>query len=72
MARKFWRPPVPVAGWDRVSVLPEIDMMVVVADRDPPLRVIPGDSPAALETVARVLPEVMVPPLTLRVPPGVV
>ena len=72
MARKFWRLPVPKAGWDSVSVLPEMDMIVVVPDKEPPVRVMPGESPAVLETEARVLPEEVVPPLTVRVPPAVV
>ena len=72
MATKLCALAVPVAVPERVRVLPEMALMVSPAGRLGPLRVIPAASPAVLATVARVLPEVVFPPLKETVPPAVV
>ena len=71
MATKVCALAVPVAVPERVRVLPEMALMVTPAGRLGPLRVIPAASPAVLATVARVLPEVVFPPMRETVPPAV-
>ena len=72
LATKLCELAVPVAVPERVRVLPEMALMEIPAGKFGPLRVIPAIKPAVLETLARVLPEVVLPPLRETTPPAVV